>query len=81
MQQKSCEFPRRHFDFRKLNIPSLPKRQQWNNLSQHRIQSSTVHNQPAAKINRIKTITVIGKRRNIQELSHAMQWGTNESRV
>ena len=39
-----------------------------------------VHNQTGAKINRIE-ITVIGKRRNIQELSHAIQWVTNESRV
>ena len=73
MQQESREFPRCHFEFTKLNIPSLPKRQQKSDSCQHRIQSSTVHNQIAAKISRIKIITVIVKQRNIQELSHAMQ--------
>ena len=34
---------------------------------------SPYHNQTAAKINRIKIVTVIGKRRNIQELKHAIQ--------
>ena len=57
-------------EFRKLNIPYLPKRQQQNHLCQHWIQSSAVHNQTAAKINRIKIIPVICKWKNIQELSH-----------
>ena len=38
MQQESHEFYRCDFEFRKLNIPSLHKRQQKNNLCQHRIQ-------------------------------------------
>ena len=39
MQQESREFYRCDFEFRKLNIPSsLHKRQQKNNLCQHRIQ-------------------------------------------
>ena len=38
MQQESCEFPRCHFEFRILNIPTLPKRQQQNNLYQDRTQ-------------------------------------------
>ena len=61
MQQESFEFPRCHFEFRILNIPTLPKRQQQNNLCQDRAQSSTLHNQTAYKINKIKIITVIGK--------------------
>ena len=48
---------------------------------QHRIQSSSVHNQTAVKINRIKIITVIGKRRNIEELNQTIQGGSNKSRV
>ena len=37
--------------------------------------------QIAAKINIIKIITVIRKRRNIQELYQTIQGGTNESTV
>ena len=52
-------------NFKKLNIPSLLS------ISHHKIQSSK--HQAAAKISRIKIIPVIGKERNIKELSHTMQ--------
>ena len=53
-----------------LEYSTLPKRQQQNNLCQDRAQSSTLHNQTAYKINKIKIITVIGKWKKIQEFSH-----------
>ena len=40
-----------------------------------------VHNQTAAKSNRIMIITVTGKRRNIQELNQTIQGDANESTV
>ena len=40
-----------------------------------------VHNLTLAKITRIKIITVIGKRRNTQELNQTIQGGTNTFRV
>ena len=54
------------FEFGKLIISCLPKRQQRNNSCQHIILSSPAHNQTAINMNRIKIIIIIGQRRNIE---------------